>query len=999
MKITKIAIKNIHSLKGFHIVNFEEEPLLSAGLFAIIGPTGAGKSTLLDVITLALFNKIPRIGSFSTPEMEKIGSVVTHNTDDALAEIEYVIFKKKYRSTWKIQKNSKGNWKDYEMEVASLPDNVLIETKKSEVPKVNEQMIGLNYEQFRKSILLAQGEFAQFLKSDQNERAKLLMEITGSQIYQEIGKAAFEKYKEKQIESEKLENTLLSIPKLTPDEVTELKNFQLKTEEKIKVLNDNIADKSNKAEYIQKMVSLTNQKTVLEGKWKILIAQKDSLQPEYIKLQKHTSLIPFQNEIISFNEISNLNRIWKEKKETQEQNKINTNKQFENIANILKKISGKEITVENAHIILQNIEREYNETLQILEKTQKEGTETKETLQKNLNCIIQNNKTEIEELILESGQNPAILSKELLKFEATDSFDLDKLKSAFEEDKSLLSGLTLKREKIISLLKIEKNLNEIEIGIHQQKAVLESGIEKNISLPIVIQNLSEKIQVLEQDKEKKWKITELKTLREQLQPEEECPLCGSTSHPFCDNIRILDYTKDNLELDELKMELQLKLQLQRQWKEEEQRWLGMIHSNEQQVQKISQELNNGMQDVAIPILQDGFEDVQLKISSTQTHMEDVEKSIQKIYIKNSLLLQLQILQLREQYIELKNKLEKTVKETDAPSFFSGLRETLEIVKSEMIKCVSLLDEILRNVNETDTKVLIKEKELLFKVQKLGYESIENALINILDTEAFNKINEKVQKVEKQEIELNSLLKEIDNQLSAMKNSELIFDPLKYDFILDELNQFKTERDLLLTQKGQYQHRMEVNDHNIKLWSQTNKELTALKSQHEVWELLNDLIGDREGKKYSKFAQNLTLQHVIKYANQRLEKLTDRYRLDYTEIKEDLFIIDLYQANVKRSVKTLSGGESFLVSLSMALALSDMASNKVRIESLFIDEGFGTLDQETLDIAMETMEKLQSESNRTIGIISHVESLKERIITQIRLHKSASGYSTFKVVTL
>ncbi|MBK6363363.1 MAG: AAA family ATPase [Saprospiraceae bacterium] len=910
MKITKIAIKNIHSLKGFHIVNFEEEPLLSAGLFAIIGPTGAGKSTLLDVITLALFNKIPRIGSFSTPEMEKIGSVVTHNTDDALAEIEYVIFKKKYRSTWKIQKNSKGNWKDYEMEVASLPDNVLIETKKSEVPKVNEQMIGLNYEQFRKSILLAQGEFAQFLKSDQNERAKLLMEITGSQIYQEIGKAAFEKYKEKQIESEKLENTLLSIPKLTPDEVTELKNFQLKTEEKIKVLNDNIADKSNKAEYIQKMVSLTNQKTVLEGKWKILIAQKDSLQPEYIKLQKHTSLIPFQNEIISFNEISNLNRIWKEKKETQEQNKINTNKQFDNIANILKKISGKEITVENAHIILQNIEREYNETLQILEKTQKEGTETKETLQKNLNCIIQNNKTEIEELILESGQNPAILSKELLKFEATDSFDLDKLKSAFEEDKSLLSGLTLKREKIISLLKIEKNLNEIEIGIHQQKAVLESGIEKNISLPIVIQNLSEKIQVLEQDKEKKWKITELKTLREQLQPEEECPLCGSTSHPFCDNIRILDYTKDNLELDELKMELQLKLQLQRQWKEEEQRWLGMIHSNEQQVQKISQELNNGMQDVAIPILQDGFEDVQLKISSTQTHMEDVEKTIQKIYIKNSLLLQLQILQLREQYIELKNKLEKTVKETDAPSFFSGLRETLEIVKSEMIKCVSLLDEILRNVNETDTKVLIKEKELLFKVQKLGYESIENALINILDTEAFNKINEKVQKVEKQEIELNSLLKEIDNQLSAIKNSELIFDPLKYDFILDELNQFKTERDLLLTQKGQYQHRMEVNDHNIKLWSQTNKELTALKSQHEVWELLNDLIGDREGKKYSKFAQNLTLQHVIKYANQRLEKLTDRYRLDYTEIKEDLFIIDLYQANVKRSVKTLSGGESF-----------------------------------------------------------------------------------------
>ncbi len=224
MKILKIHIKNIHSLKGVHIVDFEQEPLQSAGLFAITGPTGAGKSTLLDVITLALYNKIPRLGSFSNAEMERIGSVVTHDTTDAFAEIEYESGEKKYRSVWKITQNSKGNWKDYEMELSSLPDGNIIESKKSEVPKGNEKIIGLNYEQFRKSILLAQGEFAQFLKADENERAKLLMELTGAHIYQSLGKAAYEKNKEKQLEIQEIMLNLRNIVLMTDEEVSALQN-------------------------------------------------------------------------------------------------------------------------------------------------------------------------------------------------------------------------------------------------------------------------------------------------------------------------------------------------------------------------------------------------------------------------------------------------------------------------------------------------------------------------------------------------------------------------------------------------------------------------------------------------------------------------------------------------------------------------------------------------------------------------------------------------------
>ena len=161
-----------------------------------------------------------------------------------------------------------------------------------------------------------------------------------------------------------------------------------------------------------------------------------------------------------------------------------------------------------------------------------------------------------------------------------------------------------------------------------------------------------------------------------------------------------------------------------------------------------------------------------------------------------------------------------------------------------------------------------------------------------------------------------------------------------------------------------------------------------------WELLCKYIGDAQGKTFSTFAQGLTLKKLIVLANERLRKLNDRYLLDIPleEEDDDLIIIDIYLGEERRSVRTLSGGETFIVSLALALALSDLASKNVKIESLYIDEGFGSLDPEALDVAISTLEQLQVESNKTIGIISHVESLKERIETQIQLEKNSSGFS-------
>lgn len=169
-------------------------------------------------------------------------------------------------------------------------------------------------------------------------------------------------------------------------------------------------------------------------------------------------------------------------------------------------------------------------------------------------------------------------------------------------------------------------------------------------------------------------------------------------------------------------------------------------------------------------------------------------------------------------------------------------------------------------------------------------------------------------------------------------------------------------------------------------------IEARKSECRRWEKLHALIGSADGKKYRNFAQGLTFERMVSYANRQLEKMTDRYRLIRDEEQPlALNVIDNYQAGEIRSTKNLSGGESFIVSLTLALGLSNMASRKVRVDSLFLDEGFGSLDEETLETALETLAGLHQDG-KLIGVISHVSALKERIGTQITITPISGGRS-------
>ncbi len=190
----------------------------------------------------------------------------------------------------------------------------------------------------------------------------------------------------------------------------------------------------------------------------------------------------------------------------------------------------------------------------------------------------------------------------------------------------------------------------------------------------------------------------------------------------------------------------------------------------------------------------------------------------------------------------------------------------------------------------------------------------------------------------------------------------------------------------IRQQGEIQQ--QLSSHQRRRRDQQNllQAIADSEAAYADWSYLNELIGSREGDKFRKFAQGLTLDHLIHLANRQLARLHDRYQLQRKSAAElELEVVDTWQAEAIRDTRTLSGGESFLVSLALALALSDLVSHKIRIDSLFLDEGFGTLDAETLDTALDALDTLNA-TGKMIGVISHVEAMKERIPVQIKVKK-------------
>jgi exonuclease SbcC len=202
----------------------------------------------------------------------------------------------------------------------------------------------------------------------------------------------------------------------------------------------------------------------------------------------------------------------------------------------------------------------------------------------------------------------------------------------------------------------------------------------------------------------------------------------------------------------------------------------------------------------------------------------------------------------------------------------------------------------------------------------------------------------------------------------------------------QLDALDTRLKALAGERGALQNQLDTDTRQRTSQQALFSQIETQQAEYDIWQHLNSLIGSRDGDKFRKFAQSLTLDHLTHLANRHLQRLHGRYVLQRkAEGELEVEIVDTWQGDTTRDTRTLSGGETFLVSLALALALSDLVSTKTSIDSLFLDEGFGTLDAETLDTALDALDNLNA-SGKMIGVISHVEGMKERIPVQIQVCK-------------
>jgi len=287
-----------------------------------------------------------------------------------------------------------------------------------------------------------------------------------------------------------------------------------------------------------------------------------------------------------------------------------------------------------------------------------------------------------------------------------------------------------------------------------------------------------------------------------------------------------------------------------------------------------------------------------------------------------------------------------------------------------------------SANETEFSTLLNDK---------AFNNEPDYLSAVLPDHQRQQLQQQADQLSRQGSELQALIQqcshERDNLLQAALTDQT------HTQLIDAIDEQDKRVSQLQEALGGIRRDLSNNELARSKQQQQAEKMLAQKDELARWAALHELIGSADGKKFRNFAQGLTFEMMISHANQQLSTMSDRYQLIRdTEQPLDLNVVDHYQAGEIRSTKNLSGGESFIVSLALALGLSRMASRTVRVDSLFLDEGFGTLDEDALDTALETLGSLQQEG-KLIGVISHMPALKERISTQIRVSPGTGGRST------
>jgi exonuclease SbcC len=551
------------------------------------------------------------------------------------------------------------------------------------------------------------------------------------------------------------------------------------------------------------------------------------------------------------------------------------------------------------------------------------------------------------------------------------------------------------------------------------------------------------------------RIAELEEHRARLVDGKPCPLCGSTEHPYAEGNtpvpdKIEQKVADLSSLIQSAEELEVQIQYSEQsFTAAREKYTETIALQEKALyarQSAETEVNHAQNSLAeqTSTEQDAHSRLIFKLRETGLEIEEITDSTQllqslserlhtwsdtsskllsvnqklsesshEIKRLESLLevqsgrqnkLHNQIENLTSQYDQLESRRiqlfgdKKSEQEQTRLQAAADLAETAEKTSREQYyqckeRVTSAQNAITARIDQMETraaKLNIQEAQFYSELHLAGFTDQAQFLASRLDADKRSELEQRAKELDDRRTDLRAREKDGNRRLEELKQRMVT------DKSIDEIKPMAAAAEQDINQLRDIiaglRHRLEEQHKAEERLQEKQSAMKAQVVECDRWDRLHTLIGSSDGKKYRNFAQGLTFDLMVSHANRELEKMSDRYLLIRDEnLPLELNVLDNYQAGEIRSTRNLSGGESFIVSLALALGLSSMSSRRVRVDSLFLDEGFGSLDEQSLETALETLAGLHQDG-KLIGIISHVGALKERITTQITVNPAAGGRS-------
>lgn len=989
----KLTLEGIYSYQARQTIDFSK--LTEAGLFGIFGAVGSGKSSILEAISFALYGETERLNA----REKRAYNMMNLKSNRFFVEFEFVNYENKiYRATRDFRRNLK-RFDDVKVHSTTFyefvnEDWIPLEHTNSEL------LLGLSYENFKRTIIIPQGQFKEFLELGPTDRTNMMKEIF------QLGRFDLQ-HKTAALQKENQSNLDQLAGKLS--------GFEEINQEIIQSLKDQLKLQSETLSQVQKEHEKSNQEF---QNLKLIKTDFESLNQKEIEFEKFR----IQKEAID-----------KKREQANLYERIFT--VFHPILTEQMKLKKSEIEISSE---LENQRKEYIQTSAEIENLKEEIQKLKEDFEQlpekkkealDLELLIQILAFEQEILTKSERTKKGILAVQEVKTKQEEiNTSIENLEKEIDEwkKKQFSSDLILKVGNWFSEFKlIIQNIDKQNNRLIEVKDKIKSIDKQLKDKEIDFENFEEKFQRKMDDlKNKKKKLEEKKShfevqqklaqYSDELHDGEACPLCGSLDHPNI--VQISDVSMLLKEVDQDLVGVEKRIEnIQKEWEEirsiaKEKSFFEKQISEENEVLKKLQNEKETHQTKFVwkEFNSSNFEDFdsQRKLNSElEKTIEIKNEAIKKL--RESLRLESEKLDTYSKTLE-KFKIEEAEKQAQISQNLAHLkvldysnfksrnseevkREWQELkiqnqsIEEKYTQFHKQLNELNPKASSQKTSIEIAEKQ--WEQLKEELANIQKSIDSLLHKQNLESLDS-VEEVLKLKLDLPSIRKEIEdftimyetfkNSIQELKDKlkDLTFDQVKFEQSEESLN-------LLIDKlKG-------ANENVVK----SKAELERIEKEFEAKKKLiveRDKLENRAGNLktlfnlfkasgFVQFVSSIYLRQLCDYANERFHRMTrNQLSLQLNE-NNDFEIIDYLNEGRSRSVKTLSGGQSFQVSLSLALALAESVQTSVKAEKnfFFIDEGFGTQDVESVNIVFETLMNLQKE-NRIVGIISHVEELKEKI---------------------